>query len=187
MNTLIPSVPVGPPGGVPGKYLLSLLCAVALMGCDSDTAVEPEMTPSFAMAAGAPVHQVSGGGTLETPNGRSLYTFHASVNGAGAVKGQFELHFTSADVSVHGDVTCLVVDGNDAWLGAVVTRSNLEAGFFAVGGDFSWRAQDNGEAANAEPDRVSRFRGRLSADDCNTKWTPLLPLNEWPIGNVQIR
>lgn len=166
------------------RAALTLVFAISFAGCESSTIVEPDMDPSFARSGSAPVQSVSGGGTVDVTAGRSTYAFHASINGAGAVKGKFELHFSSSPTQVHGDVTCLVIDGNQAWLGGVITRSNDE-GAFGVGGEIVWSAEDNGEGKNADPDRVSAFFGGLDADVCLTKFA--VGTNEWSNGNVQIR
>ena len=166
------------------KSLLTLVFAFSFAGCESGTFVEPNMDPSFAKSGNAPVQRISGGGTVDVTAGRSTYTFHASINGAGDVKGKFELHFSSSPVDVHGDVTCLVIDGNQAWLGGVITRSNTE-GAFGVGGEIVWRAEDNGEGKNADPDRVTSFFGGFNADFCLTKFGSAI--TDWSNGNVQIR
>ncbi|HSH74117.1 MAG TPA: leucine-rich repeat domain-containing protein [Longimicrobiales bacterium] len=178
-----------PPHGVLSSsnqtVVLSLLCTVVVAGCDSAELAGPDLHPDFAVVAGSPAYLVSGGGTVVTPFGLSTYAFHASVDDAGRVKGKVELHFSSSDVRVQGNVTCLAVGGSEAWLGAVVTRSDLETGNFAVGGDFVWRASDNGEGADADaPDRVSSFFGNPAADFCNARFEVLE--REWSNGNVQI-
>ena len=185
MRTLNRSVPDRPLWGVFDKCLLSLAAVTAFIGCEAGTSVEPQVTPHFAMRAAAPVAHASGGGTVDTSAGRSTYAFHASVNGAGIVEGTVELHFSSADVNIHGNVTCLVIDDNDAWFGAVITRSDRESGNFAVGGDFVWRAEDNGEGADTDPpDQVSSFFGRFAANFCNTQFP--VSQKDWTNGNVQI-
>ena len=168
------------------KPQIALLSALAFVGCDGSAIVEPELQPDFArVAAGAPAHQVSGGGTVDVPDGRSTYAFHAMTTKDGGVRGTVELHFSSAPVTVHGNVTCLSVDGNQAWLGAVITRSDAGEGNFDVGGEIVWRAVDNGQGSNADPDLVSSFSGRFTADFCETQFDS--NVRDWSNGNVQIR
>ncbi len=45
------------------------------------------------------------GGTVVVPEGRSTYAFHASNSGTDEVKGRFDLHVSSVDANVHGNVT----------------------------------------------------------------------------------
>lgn len=165
------------------RYSLLFVVPVAFMGCQSDTFVEPQVSPSFSTVGQIPVHIVSGGGTVEVPSGRSTYAFHASVKADGAIDGQVEIHFSSVPVEVHGIVTCLSVVGNNAWLGAVITRSDAAFPGLAVGREIVWRVQDNGKGADAGTDRVRGFALR-AADSCNNR--PLFTLREWTNGNVQI-
>lgn len=62
---------------------------------------------------------------------------------------------------VDGTVTCLVVDGNEAWISGT-------AWFFGRGKAFEFpffaRVVDNGVSANDEPDEISYLMWR--ADDC---------------------
>ena len=158
---------------------------VILAGCRSPTEPGTNLSPDFAKSPNAPVNSASGGGTVDVPAGRSTYAFHASVNGAGIVSGGFEIHFSSTDANVHGDVTCFVVDGNQAWFGGVVTRSSDET-LVAVGSELVWRAIDNGEGTNATADQISAFAsGPWTADRCVEK--PLFGTRDWTNGNVQIR
>lgn len=157
--------------------------AAVLAACGSAT--EPRLLASDPLlkSDNAPAHLVSGGGTVDVTLGRSTYAFHASMNGAGAVSGSFELHFTSVDANVHGTITCLVVDGNTAWLGGVTTRSSDES-LVPVGREFDWVAQDNGEGANAAADRISGFRVG-SAARCLLMQDFLA--RDWTNGNVLVR
>lgn len=133
----------------------------------------------------APTHQASGGGTVVTELGRSTYAFHASSSADGSVKGSAELHFSSSPITVHATVSCLSVAGNQAWMGAVVTRSPLETGAFSEGGQILWTVIDNGEGNNANPDRVSSFFGTASAQNCQQQFN--LATRDWTNGNAQVR
>lgn len=133
----------------------AVLAAVALITSGFGAAGVADVTssePSFAKSDNAPVNQVSGGGTVDVPAGRSTYTFHASKNGANEVKGGFQLHFSSVDVNVSGDVTCLIVNGNFARMTGVVTNSSNET-LMATGTRLHWQAVDNGEEAT--PSRIA--------------------------------
>ena len=76
-------------------------------------------------------------------------------------------------------------EGNRAWFGGVVTGTS-DPTLVPLGREFVWRAEDNGQGANAPPDRVSSyFSGVWTAGRCAEK--PLFPTREWTNGNVQIR
>jgi hypothetical protein len=178
-------------GGFPMRghnFRVGLIPLLGLMAaCDSVPITEPE-TALASAPLNAPVYRASGGGTFVFPNGRSSYGFHASVHGTGAVKGQFELHFTNPQpVDLHGVVTCLDVDfdgfgdGPVAWFGGVVSRSS--GPLWPVGQHFVWQVQDRGEGAKALPDLVSSFFPLLD-ESCVER--PDFVMRPWTNGNVQI-
>ena len=156
------------------------VCALLSAGCDSAGSTGTEM---LLKPDNAPVHQASGGGTVDVPAGRSTYAFHASIDGAGSVSGGFEFHFASSGANVHGDVTCLLVIGNYARLTGVVTNSSDE-GAMATGTVLHWQALDNGEGSNAPPDRVSSFYGVVNPALCG--FVNVLD-KDWTNGNVQVK
>lgn len=168
-----------------GKHLATLgACALLAVACDSPAAsrlIGANM--ALSKSDNAPVHRVSGGGTVDVSQGRSTYAFHASVDGAGNAEGGFELHFSSVDANVHGDVTCLIVVGNFARLTGVVTRSS-DATLIPVGNIYHWQAVDNGEGENAPPDLITAYYQVGTPAFCNYA---NLPDNTWTNGNVQVK
>ncbi len=104
----------------------------------------------------------------------------------GTVKGQIQDVFFGG-VSAHVDVTCLFVDGNDAWISGTIKHLN-PAAFFP---DFSGfpvviRVRDNGKTANDPPDQVSFLtNGEDPLQDCLDMLD--LPLFDLSNGQVQIR
>jgi hypothetical protein len=168
-----------------GKHLATLgACALLAVACDSPAAsrLTGVNMAAFAKSDNAPVHRASGGGTVDVAQGRSTYAFHASVDGAGNAKGVFELHFSSVDANVHGDVTCLSVVGNFARLTGVVTSSS-DATLIPVGTIYHWQAVDNGEGANAPPDLITAYYRVVTPNFCEYGD---LPDNTWTNGNVQV-
>ena len=164
---------------------IALPCVLSLFllsGCESPTALRPIASLAVAKSDNAPIHHVSGGGTVQAASGLSKYQFRASVDGAGVVKGSFELHFTSVDANVHGDVKCLIVVGNRALLSGVVTRSDNDER--PVGFVFHWQAIDNGEGAKAAPDQITPFFNVADPTVCNYADQSGI---DWTNGNVQIR
>lgn len=161
---------------------LATVAALALVACDDPAPADPVSGVSLSRGGNAPVARASGGGTADIQDlGRSKYAFHATVNGDGEVKGTFDLHFTTIDAEAHGDITCLFVSGNRAtMIGRVDRATGPDAA--AISPFIIWSVVDNGEGANAEPDRVSSFspsggtfcRGFLGTG------------TEWTNGNVQV-
>jgi hypothetical protein len=164
--------------------IVAVAAGLMVAGCDAPMSSEVDAAgASMAKSDNAPLVQVSGGGTVDIPSGRSKYGFHASQNGAGEVKGVFDLHFTTSDSDMHGEITCLSVTGNVARLNGVVTRTSDEVGF-PVGTVLHWQVIDNGEGSAAAPDAISFFFTVPSPTFCDYV---ALPPHEWTNGNVQIK
>lgn len=165
------------------RHLLSLAAvAVVLAACDAPAVTDPSTVPALSLGGGGPIARVSAGGTADVPEGRSTYAFHASMDADGTVKGKFDLHFSNLDATVHGDIVCLSVTGNVARVIGRVTRAE-GANAATLPPYFAWLAEDNGEGAGAEPDRVSLFRPTTQPAPCTSGL--LLP-TEWTNGNVQV-
>jgi hypothetical protein len=171
--------------------MVAPLLGVAVMsGCGTATAPADQSSAAvFHRAFSAPVRHVTLAGKLDLsafglPD--ETYAMHARRDADGGVRGQIEVHLSDPLVDLHGDVTCLQVDGSLAWVGVQVTRSDATDGPFAEGGSFWFRVEDNGEGANALPDRISFLNPAGGAARCNEKRTGL-PLAFTMQGNVQIR
>ena len=145
------------------------------------------------VSAGAPIHQVSGGGRFVLEDGSfETYGFVVQVDAAGVVSGQGEFHIHDG-LSAHFEANCLAVEGGTSWIGGVVTRSD-DPSFAPVGLEFTWQLQDNGEGANADPDLQSFLLPNYLlpvfglGNDCHDKG-PLFALGifEWQDGNIQVR
>jgi len=125
---------------------------------------------------------------LELAN--EIYGIVAKKDGNGNVEGQATvvgLHVDDTQlVNLHGDVTCLQVSGNQAWIGVTVTQSTAAPGPYSVGGSFWFRVQDTGEGENAAADRISNLNPNGGAARCN-EMRAGLPLAWEIIGNVQVR
>jgi hypothetical protein len=102
------------------------------------------------VSAAPPVTVASGSFTLHAsafggPNGVNR-TFAFSVQQAsdGTVSGQMQGRFFSGDV-VHGNLNCLVREGNQAIVGGVATTSNDPT---AVGTNFAFAIQDGPDVSS---------------------------------------
>ncbi|HKJ03866.1 MAG TPA: hypothetical protein VJ997_15475 [Longimicrobiales bacterium] len=175
--------------------MVALVACTGLLAACSEGSTPLDVSPSFARSANAPVHKVSGGGKVDftivgrPDSGMETYGFNASVDGNGDVKGEFQATFSSPDVTFHADVTCLAVDGNNAWLGVVVTQTHDEDAF-PVGTPGVIRVQDNGEGNNATgPDQLGYWVLNGNAAACGAMRTDGVfgVLFPWIHGNAQVK
>jgi len=119
---------------------------------------------SVAIAA-PPVHMASGGGTVDDAGARNTHGFTAQIDAAGNVRGQAEFQLRYLDLTIHVEITCLAVVGNDAWLGGTITTSSDPA---LVGQQVLFRVQDNGEGGAAPPDMTSQIVIGVVVPPCTT-------------------
>jgi hypothetical protein len=154
--------------------------------------------PAAANGGSGVVASASGGvhWTIALPNpfgvevGNQPLAFNAKKYADGTVSGQFEYHQVALGESFnfHVEVTCMnVYDGNRAKIGGVIRVSNdptLPPGVFAW-----FQVYDNGEGANAPPDRSGLVGfGNEAANEafCNSPNPPRF--GPWDVqGNVQVR
>jgi hypothetical protein len=165
--------------------------ALALIGIAVVLAVPVASGSSAAISATGGVHW-----TIPLPNQFGVevvnqpLSFSAQKYADGTVSGQFTYHqiVEGESFNFHVEVTCMnVYDGNRAKIGGVIRVSNdptLPPGVFAW-----FQVFDNGEGANALPDRSSLVGfGNEAANEafCNS---PNLPrFGPWDVeGNVQVR
>jgi len=132
---------------------------------------------------GPRVHWASGGGTVEYAGALNTHAFTAQIDADGNVTGQAEFQLRYIDTTVHAEVHCLEVVGNNAWIGGTITRSSNPAQV-GLGLDILFRVQDYGEVAAHPPDMTSQLEWG-AVPSCST--APPLGLIEWTNGNVQVR
>jgi hypothetical protein len=139
--------------------------------------------------AGEPIHKVTGGGSAPIPDaGIESYGFQAQVDAYGDVKGKAVFQFRPQEARFFADITCLHVNGNDAWLGGELTRIDVE-GFPPLPIYFVWMVRDNGQGAASDSDQVGALLLSLSpefADTCVMEPAPPLPLIDLTNGNVKV-
>ena len=139
------------------SYGLILLVVAAAAACSTETPTSVRMPAQASLGANAPEISVTGNVHFTNPNFfgnpvlvRTL-TFNARKNAAGEVSGHFEYHqvFLGNTFKFRGEMTCLTVIGNRAWLGALI----LDATNPARIGQFGWwQVTDNGEGADDDAD-----------------------------------
>jgi len=120
--------------------------------------------------------RVTGGGQfteLFYGFGLTTVTVHAVRHKDGTVTGQVEQQMPDIGVSLHGEVNCLHVVGNRAYVSGVITKiqKSPDSGYGSLfsnleGTSFILAVEDNGEGRNAYPDQVSQIGIRFSPFDC---------------------
>lgn len=135
-------------------------------------------SPSPVKADGNP--SASGHGTVVDGDTVRFISFNAVQHEDGTVTGQAELQNFNQEIRIHLELDCLKITGNAAVMSGIITESS-NADVIGLRGVF--RAQDNGEGEEADPDRLSRLT--IGGPDCNTQF----PLGGAPIfrGNIQVR
>ena len=130
-----------------------------------------------------PVHWVSGGGTVQYSGTLNTHAFTVRIDADGQVRGQAEFQLRFIDATVHAELNCLEVVGNDAWIGGTITHSSNPA-VVGPGLGILFRVQDNGEGDGSPADMTSPLVwGAVPL--CNT--TPPMSLIEWTNGNVRVK
>ena len=127
---------------------LGLFCILSACG-GADLAVAPEQV-SLASASG-PLRLTGSGHHFRTVAGETeltTFSFNAVRHADGSVTGRYQYDFRAAGFSIHGPVTCLTVNGSQAWVGGVVDKVITDDPDFAaslLGVDMWWRSKDLGE------------------------------------------
>ena len=147
------------------------------------------LAPSPVAFANQPLHKVTGGGSAVTPGGsKESYGFQAQIDVSGNVKGKAVFQFRPQEARFFGDITCLQVNGNDAWLGGELTKVDVE-GFPPLPIYFLWQVRDNGQGMAADSDQVSVVLLSLNPafpDNCIMEPTSPVPLIDLTNGNIQV-
>ena len=102
-------------------------------------------------------HRVSvGGHDADFIKGDKNFSLIAIQSADGSVKGRYTDMFGAGTTTggYHVDVDCLVVDGNKAWIGGIITKGSIN-GVDYTGRRALTRVVDNGKSANDPPDQIS--------------------------------
>ncbi|MDX1687279.1 MAG: hypothetical protein R3248_04785 [Candidatus Promineifilaceae bacterium] len=81
-------------------------------------------------------------------------SYNALRHADGRVSGQYEYQLVvqGEDDFFHGTIICFKAEGNRAWIGATVDSTSVPP----LEGLYSWwQVEDNGQGANASPDRTT--------------------------------
>jgi len=178
-----------------------LICsAVLVLGCDGARSVAPstsDRSPALAIqAGGVPVLTGSGHHTrvIGTEEDLTTFSFAAVQRADGSVTGQYQYDFRARGFAVLGKVTCVSVNGTQAWVGGTVDRVVTDNPDFEtlLGLEMWWRSVDNGEGSSASPDLTSgvgfEIEGNPTTADSWCRDQPtVLPLRVVEKGNIQLR
>jgi hypothetical protein len=119
-------------------------------------------------SSNAVIHHASlGSGDIDLfgPGGDANYSLVANMYADGSVTGQLHDQFAGG-VGLHVAVDCLLIVGNQAVVGGVVTKAPFDPN--DVGTRALATVYDNGTSANDAPDELSfSFWGFFSEVDCN--------------------
>ena len=180
-----------------GALLVAAACDSATTGV-TPTVSEPEVGPPPPRLGHARPHRGSvsssiiGDGEFLNPAGM-LRTFSFTAldqrgPGGATVVGQFDLK-TAAGGHFHGIITCFVIEGNVAWIGAQLTQAPP----FPVVAEIGFQVIDNRPPGNT-PDQISLIV--VHADNAaQTRWCNpndpneddiLLNLRDLVSGNIKV-
>ena len=131
------------------------------------------------------VESARGSGHFDIATEQRTFAFTAKTKADGTTQGQYQLFNRSLGTKEHGMVTCLEVDGNQAWIGAIITHSNIGTeGLTRI-----WRVVDNGEGSNSPPDQIAfafDFGSPPGEQLCHARPTFVAPFNDVEEGNIQV-
>ena len=150
----------------------AILGFVLLLGCDGPSSnplqvSSPDQNEIDGLAkSGDQFPSASGQGSFIFVDGhRRIFTFHAVTHPNGSVTGKGLLTKVSSNPDqrqqFYFDIDCLNTDGNVAIMSGIITRvvrvlpDNYD--YVETGQHIQFKAIDNGEGANADPDEMSWF------------------------------
>lgn len=179
-----------------------LLVALAMAGCgEGDPSVGPEATTDAALRGGnghRVVIEMEGRADhtriVGVDTALTLFRFHMEKKANGETRGRYYYNFQAAGFAVRGPVTCVTVNGNQAWVGGTVEsvesadpdRQSL------VGLEMWWRSVDNGHGRHAAPDSTTGLGfgfagGTITAESWCNDQAALLVIREVERGDVKIK
>ena len=193
------------------RTTLTVLCAAALVACDAADSVtgpttEPNLlggtvppievpdeflpgvpvldpfAPGWSDDAGV-IESARGGGHWHVATALRTFAFTAKNRADGTVQGQYQVNNRNVSGSKEpGTVTRLEVDGNEAWIGGVITHSSVpdREGIRRV-----FHVVDRGEGSGDPPDQTSVLLVAATTAACHMR--PYIPPNDLEGGNIQVR
>lgn len=168
----------------------AVLTAVLVAACQGPADPAEPFTPNLSVGERT-LATGSGHTTQPLTDDMRNFTFHAITRPDGSVAGSYRLHRHDIDAWFRVDVTCLTRNGNTAWIGGIISETNVP-NIIRVGTVSYVYVIDNGEGGDT-PDRVSRVRINDAAGQdqafCRLQPTNIFDPNPPAVesGNVQVR
>jgi hypothetical protein len=165
------------------RKVFALPAALAVLAAAAVVLVQPATSASNKIVASA-----TGSGHLTTGGQLRTFSFSARKYDDGTVKGEMQVNNREQGVVTHHAISCLVVNGNRAYLGTTIDSSSA-AGL--VGVQTIVEVRDNGEGAAAPADQSTLFwygTGVSAASCADAGWQAFLDsvLLTVEHGNVQV-
>jgi len=85
----------------------------------------------------------------------------------GSVTGQWEDQYGRGAGGVHVVIDCLSVDGNQAWVGGLITQDTFSGDGSFIGFRVAARVVDNGNGSNDPPDQISFMNADFENSSCD--------------------
>jgi hypothetical protein len=173
------------------KTALSALAAVALLAACNEPS-SPAASSALdglsasSVASNGVLNRVSVGGSDQdvTLNTDANFSLIALQKGDGSISGEWSDQFGQGQGGVQVDVNCLVVQGNQAWIGGIIRSGSTGQGGVDLSGLAALtRVADLGRSANDAPDAIS-FTFIGLAVQCTAQ--PNLPLFPMTGGQVTV-
>jgi hypothetical protein len=172
---------------------LSLSCDNRLEPLTGERALTAEVSALLATGGSASGHAVVQGTPVQNVQDQR-YSFTAiSTDVFPLAKGQVQVHyvrFTGEEITVHADVTCVAVEGDQAWIGSQVRRLVFdgEAVPERIGSPMIFRVLDLGEGGGATDLASLVFFPPPGGDIAHCTTRPEFPiLRESAVGNIQVK
>lgn len=176
--------------------LLLVLTAIGCSGSEGPGGALPT-APALSVQSNNPMlHHVTVGGpdacvgVGAKPGCDKNFVVNAMGFADGTASGMYSDLFGGDLGGFHAVVDCLVVDGNEAWIGGTITKGSYPFPGFedATGQRVITRVKDNGTSANDPPDQVSGSLLVARTGNPNLLCTdmPQLTLRDAPQGQVKV-
>lgn len=170
------------------KTVRLVLPAAVLLAVACSEPTRPAIGAISADARGvnAVIHRVSVGGSDQdaTLNTDASFSLVAIQKADGSVSGEWADQFGQGQGGVHVDVNCLVVAGNQAWIGGIIRSGSTGQGGVDLSGlPALTRVADLGKSESDAPDAIS-FTFIGLAVQCGAQ--PNLPLLAMTGGQVTV-
>jgi len=174
------------------KGPVSVLAAIlALTSCDGSQMTTSAELPAANLENEASVVRASGSGHMTVTGADTdwrSFSFHATGRPDGTADGRFQLQprQNDPDHKILGDIVCVTVVGNKAWMVGRVTESDSPNS--PVGTFTRFRVADNGEGEGSPPDQISLMEVGVIDPPPYCVLVPERPeLRDIEAGNIQVR